>query len=174
MNHTLRGELLFNSRKVDFTNGLGYIEKDWGWNFPSSYLWIQCNHFDEPDTSFMLAVAMIPLGPIRFTGFLGFFHSRGRTKAFGTWNRWRISSLDFQGVGQGSVTLTDGKEFLSCHVKGRSAGSLKAPEKGAMKRMIKESVNSDVTIDLISAEGTLSHYFGSPAGFEERGQLKQI
>ncbi|MDA3956106.1 tocopherol cyclase family protein [Oceanispirochaeta sp.] len=173
MNHFIKGELLFNQQKIDFTEGLGYIEKDWGWNFPSSYIWLQCNNFDEPDTSFMLAVALIPLGPICFTGFLGFFHNRGQTRVFGTWNRWRISSLDFQGIGKGSFTLTDGKESLSCRVEGKEGGSLKAPAKGAMSQVIKESVNSDIVIDFKNSEGGLRTISGSPAGFEERGVLNK-
>lgn len=38
LNHTLRGHLSLGSKEMDFTGGLGYIEKDWGKNFPSSWV----------------------------------------------------------------------------------------------------------------------------------------
>lgn len=172
MNHSISGSILFNGRAVDFNNGLGYIEKDWGWNFPSSYVWIQCNHFDVPDISFMLAIAQIPLGPINFTGFLGFFYSGGDTRAFGTWNRWKLKSYDFTDSTKGVVELSGSGVRLLCRVEGKSDGSLKAPAMGAMSQVIKESVNSDLVLDYTDSRGHVSQFRGNPAGFELRGLLK--
>ena len=59
MRHTLEGRLKLNGKEIDFTNGLGYIEKDSGRSFPSSYVWVQANDFDEP-CSIMASVADIP------------------------------------------------------------------------------------------------------------------
>ena len=38
MKHTIYGSLLINDTIYDFNNGSGYIEKDWGISFPSSYV----------------------------------------------------------------------------------------------------------------------------------------
>ncbi len=52
--------LTINGEPMDLTGGRGYIEKDWGTSFPSAWIWMQCNTFDTPDTSFMLSYARIP------------------------------------------------------------------------------------------------------------------
>ncbi|KAF9098395.1 hypothetical protein BGX27_000804 [Mortierella sp. AM989] len=48
-----------------FDGGIGYIEKDWGINFPSTWIWTQTNIFkNAPGSSLMVSVASIPvLGP---------------------------------------------------------------------------------------------------------------
>ena len=45
MDHSVEGQLEINQKKIDFTGGRGYIEKDWGHSFPSAYIWMQSNHF---------------------------------------------------------------------------------------------------------------------------------
>src|SRR5690606_38060034 len=37
MNHSLKGGLFINDKLIDFHNGKGYIEKDWGTSFPKEY-----------------------------------------------------------------------------------------------------------------------------------------
>lgn len=174
MNHITSGTLQMNGKLLDFTEGSGYIEKDWGWNFPSSYIWIQCNNFDEPGTSFMLAVALVPLGPFGgkgFRGFLGFLQARGKVRTFGTWNRWTVESCLFPRDGKGIVVLTDGHERITCRVESNREGLLKAPVKGAMSEVVKESINASVYIEITDRDGTIFSLEGHPGGFEQRGNF---
>jgi hypothetical protein len=60
MSHQVNGSILFGKEAISFKNGKGYIEKDWGTSFPSSYTWMQSNHFKHKKTSFMLSYATIP------------------------------------------------------------------------------------------------------------------
>ncbi|KAF9346336.1 hypothetical protein BGX26_002167 [Mortierella sp. AD094] len=48
-----------------FDGGIGYTEKDWGINFPSTWIWTQTNIFKNvPGSSMLLSLASIPvLGP---------------------------------------------------------------------------------------------------------------
>ncbi len=40
----------------------GYLEKDWGTNFPQTWIWIQANHFEKDENvSLTLALARLPL-----------------------------------------------------------------------------------------------------------------
>lgn len=174
MNHVTSGTLHMNGKLLDFTEGSGYIEKDWGWNFPSSYVWIQCNNFNEPGASFMLAVARVPLGPFGgegFRGFLGFLQARGKVRTFGTWNRWRVESCLFPGDGKGIVVLTDGHERISCRVTGSRGGLLKAPDRGAMSEVVKESINASVDIGIDDGDGDVFSLEGYPGGLEQRGKF---
>ena len=46
MDHSFTGSLTIIGEQINFDGGRGYIEKDWGRSFPSSYVWLQCNHFE--------------------------------------------------------------------------------------------------------------------------------
>jgi tocopherol cyclase len=168
MSHFLSGSLDVNGEKISFDGGKGYIEKDWGWNFPRQYSWIHCNHFDDSDTSFLIAVATIPLGPFKFTGFLGFFSWNGSQHVFGTWNRWKLKDISYSDALNGRIELSCGRESIVCRVEGKPGGALKAPEHGAMSKVIKESINSVIYLDYHDAEGNVHEFKGTPAAFERR------
>ncbi|CAG8506004.1 1486_t:CDS:1, partial [Dentiscutata heterogama] len=58
MNHRSQGNIEFTNeenkddfKKIIFENGCGYIEKDWGFDFPQSYIWGQTNNFMNEDGS---------------------------------------------------------------------------------------------------------------------------
>lgn len=68
MYHNVKGELTLDGEPMIFSGGLGYIEKDWGFSFPSSYTWLHCNQFDTDKCSIMVSVADIPYHGINFKG----------------------------------------------------------------------------------------------------------
>lgn len=55
MTSSFSGSLEIDGKPVSFDGGKGYIEKDWGRSFPNSYVWIQSNHFEDPNTSVMFS-----------------------------------------------------------------------------------------------------------------------
>lgn len=67
---SLSGKLLIDGEEIDFTNGKFYSEKNWGKSFPSAYIWVQSNYFEDETVSLSASVGKIPLGKLRFTGFL--------------------------------------------------------------------------------------------------------
>jgi len=69
MNHSIKGSLDINDQTIDFTDGKGYVEKDWGSSFPEGYIWCQTNHFSENELSMVLSVAFVPLFGIKIKGF---------------------------------------------------------------------------------------------------------
>lgn len=60
MKNNANGHININDNMLNFDNGIGYIEKDWGCSFPKKYIWCQGNNFQNPTTSFMLSIADIP------------------------------------------------------------------------------------------------------------------
>ena len=60
MNHTLTGQLTLNNSKLNFDGGKGYIEKDWGRNFPKNWIWAQSNHFLDSELSVSISLATLP------------------------------------------------------------------------------------------------------------------
>ena len=51
MDHSVSGWVEIDGERIDFDGGRGYLEKDWGRSFPSSWVWAQSNHFDRSSTS---------------------------------------------------------------------------------------------------------------------------
>jgi tocopherol cyclase len=174
MNHTVSGTLQMDGKFLDFTESTGYIEKDWGWNFPSSYIWIQCNNFNEPETSFMMAAARVPIGLLSgkgILGFLGFLQTGKKVRTFGTWNRWTVKNCLFTGDGKGTVILSDGHERIDCRVNSSSEGILKAPAQGSMSQTVKESITASISIRITGKDGAVISLEGYPGGFEQRGSF---
>ncbi|MEG2914948.1 MAG: tocopherol cyclase family protein [Oscillospiraceae bacterium] len=66
MGHNLCGGLTIDGIYYDFTDGIGYIEKDSGCSFPEKYLWLQANNFDN--LNIMLSIAKIPFYGLNFDG----------------------------------------------------------------------------------------------------------
>ena len=78
VHHTIEGKLTLNGKEIDFSGGIGYMEKDWGVSFPSSWIWMQTNHFDsEQPVCLMASVANIPWLRTHFIGYIvGFLFER--------------------------------------------------------------------------------------------------
>lgn len=161
MNHTIEGKISFNNEVVDFTNGLGYIEKDWGRSFPSGYIWLQTNHFKKGKgkTSFMASIAKIPWLGMYFTGFLFALWHDGKFYHFTTYTGAKILNLKIV-PNRIKVIVADKKHIIAfeahkVHKEGRKAdeeiaGVLKSPTMGEMKGRIMESLTSEVKISLYS------------------------
>ena len=69
LQHNILGQLELNDRVIDLGGGKGYMEKDWGTSFPSSWIWLQSNHFDIENISLMLSVGKNTLETKKFYRF---------------------------------------------------------------------------------------------------------
>ena len=166
MYHKLSGGLHINETFVDFKDGTGYIEKDWGTSFPESWVWLHCNTFDSSHTSFTFSVAKIPWLGSYFIGFISYLKLEDRFINLSTWSNARIEKLSYSGKVL-HVRLSNKKYRLEIEALNKQAGLLKAPELGSMTRIIKESVDATVELKLSDPSGNiLFHDKGSRAGME--------
>ena len=148
MTHQISGHVAFGeSLSIDFTDGKGYIEKDWGTSFPSAYIWIQANHFEGLEDSFMCSIANIPFGLFSFSGLIANLHYQGEEFRFATYNRTKIKDYIIED-NRISFELIKGDVSLKCEALLSEAGALKAPQKGEMLRTIKEGLGGEVTLVL--------------------------
>lgn len=167
VNHDLSGELLINGSLVDFYDGKGYIEKDWGTSFPESWIWIQANNFNDHNTSFHFSVAKIPWRGKFFIGFISFLYFGGKFYRFSTYNGSSITELYRSGKSV-YLAIQDKEYKLRVKVVKKNAGELKAPESGIMSRKIKESIDSRVSLALCDIDGKILYTDTSMrAGFEQ-------
>ncbi len=147
VDHKVSGECRIGDRSYTLEDAQGYIEKDWGTSFPERWIWMQCNTFDMPGTSFMLSYATIPWLGKAFNGLICFLYVQGRIHTFATYSHATIRVLS-QESNAISICCSD-KEFdLTITATADIAGSLTAPVKGAMTREIFESLTAVITLEL--------------------------
>ncbi|MBY8989285.1 MAG: hypothetical protein KGD58_00895 [Candidatus Lokiarchaeota archaeon] len=169
MNHEIQGTLTINGKEINFNNGKGYIEKDWGKSFPSAWIWTQSNHFSNPNLSFMFSIAKIPFLGMNFNGFLSALWHEGNFYKFATYTRAKVKTLDIEPDNL-HIIVEDKKYRLDFEVakKGIGSGLLKAPQEGVMTGHIAESINSKIKLRLFDKknESIIIDDLGVNAGLE--------
>lgn len=149
MKHTISGYINLNHVNLDFTNGIGYIEKDWGNSFPSQYIWGQGNCFcKQKNSSLFFSVATIPYSFINFTGFICNFVFENQEYRFATYNG---SKLICKEICPTSCVIDFQKNNLLLELICTSGMShpLKSPKQGNMKNQIHESIDSIIQVSFI-------------------------
>jgi tocopherol cyclase len=152
LNHHTSGTLSINGSDYSFENGKGYTEKDWGRSMPTAWIWMQSNHFDTADTSFMLSIARIPWIGKTFTGFLAYVFCEGKRYDFATYTGARLIIRENSAERLSIQILTKENKLEVFAEKGMS-GKLKAPVSGNMHRVIHESIDASIHITLTDKSG---------------------
>lgn len=157
LSHRISGQLSIDGEILDFNDGVGYIEKDYGRSFPSQYVWIQAGHFDGADASFVFSRARIPFFGGEFPGFFAYLSDFSETVArFASYNGSRLSSWTVDkdaGTCNGVLKGPSGVLEFSAEMSG--GGKLRAPVEGLMDREIIESIGACVTVRLTDRKGRL-------------------
>jgi tocopherol cyclase len=152
--HDLLGELTINNKVIDFNKGKGYIEKDWGVSFPEAWIWIQSNNFNEHDTSFSFSIAKIPWMGRFFIGFICFLYLNKKFYLFSTYNKSVVSEVKHSDEVI-EISIHNKRNILKIKVIKNFFGNLVAPVSGGMSRIIKESIDSEVHIQLFGKNENL-------------------
>jgi len=154
VNHDLKGSVSLNNRVINFDGGKGYIEKDWGTSFPEAWIWVQSNNFTKHGTSFMLSIAKIPWMRKYFVGLIAFLYLDSRFYLFSTYNKSVFSEVS-NNTDMLQLTLQNKTRSLKIRVSKNSFCDLQAPVSGEMTRGIKESIDSEVHLQLFDESGKL-------------------
>lgn len=154
LTNSINGKIIINNDVHDFNNGKGYIEKDWGSSMPSAWIWMQSNHFNDKNSSFMLSIADIPWLGESFTGFLGFFYHNNKIHHFATYRSTKLQ-LEIADSSQIVIKIENRKNTFIIKAKSNSTGILKAPVKGTMDRRIPESINATIEITIMDKKGNV-------------------
>jgi tocopherol cyclase len=169
MNHTLQGALEIKGERIPFDGGKGYIEKDWGYSFPGSYIWMQSNHFTNDDVSFMLALARIPWLHFTITGFGAVLWYNGQFHTFATHTGARITHFE-KGDKWVRITIEDKRFALNVEGIQDTVWELKSPARGTMTESIFESLTATLTVQFYektkSGKRLLFEDHGRNAGLE--------
>jgi tocopherol cyclase len=175
-NNSIEGFFELNGRKYDFTGGKGYMEKDWGTSMPSSWIWMQTNHFGDTDTSLFGSIANIPWLGHHFIGYLFGFLLDGRIYRFTTYTGAKLKGLKLDG---NRITFSIEDSQYRLEIKGERAGGgapLIAPMMGEMSVKIHENLKSEIHLALHEKKGRglLFTGAGKNAGLEYVGDMSEL
>ncbi len=137
LSHGIEGALDLGGRRVDFTGGKGYIEKDWGSSFPRRYVWLQSNHFTG-DTALFFSWADIPVLGMNFQGYIAHLFYKGKHYRYATYTR---GGCKLQTAGRSvEIALTNHHSELRIEARQAAGAELRAPYQGRMTHTIKEGL----------------------------------
>jgi len=175
MDFNITGKLVVEKKEIDFTGGRGYIEKDWGRSFPSSWIWMQSNHFSAQHISFKLSVAKIPWLTGAFVGFICAFLYEGKIHKFATYTGARIKKITLN-TGDIQIRIEDKTHILQVTAIQAAGAELASPVMGFMEGRVKESMNASVKVELISKNDnrTVFSDTGRNAGLEIAGNTEEL
>lgn len=170
----LQGYLVYNGRKIDFTGGYGYLEKDWGNSFPKSWIWLQSNHFEKQNSTVMFSIASIPWLNTEFNGLISFLRTEDEFFRFATYTGAKVKKLSFE-EDRLQILIKDSLHILEMDVNNSRGGSLKAPKKGRMDVEITETITSSVEVCLYDIRGKkLFQGMGRNTGLEMAGDFNRF
>lgn len=165
MDHGVSGQMIVDGQRLDFDDGRGYVEKDWGRSFPSAWVWAQSNHFESPGTSVSVSVARIPWMGGSFVGYIvGLLH-QGTLHRFTTYTGARVTDFSLHD-GRVAMTLAQGGLTLDILIEGTLPGKLRSPVLGEMDGVTWESLDATVGVKLARNDETLFEGVGAHAGAE--------
>jgi len=175
--HKIKGALEINGEAVDFSGGRGYCEKDWGVSMPSSWVWLQSNHFEESDVSVFASIAKIPFRGRSFTGHIAGLYYKGRVYRFATYTGAKISGLRLD-ENIVSFSLEDSRYRLKIKGEKKEGVVLAAPKFGEMSSKITESLASVVEVSFYrkkrKGREKIFEGRGKNAGLEITGDIKEL
>ncbi|HPE16008.1 MAG TPA: hypothetical protein PK597_03540 [Oscillospiraceae bacterium] len=158
MRHDVSGHLTVNGREMDFSGGAGYIEGDRGRSFPKRYLWTQCCF---PEGSLMLSAADIPFPGGVFTGIIGVVYFHGRQHRLATYLGARLLR-----PGERAAVVRQGAYMLEAALLSESGTLLRAPVRGGMTRLVRESLVCRAAYRFSKSGETLFDFVTDRASFE--------
>ena len=146
----LSGNLNINGVDISFDNGKGYIEKNWGREFPYSWIWVQANNFKQKHASITCSIGRVPFLSTTFKGFLIGLSIDDEFYEFTTTNRskFKIVKTDI-GV---NIHCESKDHILTIIVSTENSSfmTLKGPRDGDMIPLVDESLSGVVSVELIS------------------------
>ena len=177
LNHSIQGSLNINGQNIDFSDGKGYTEKDWGKSFPEAWIWCQSNHFETDKISITGSIAIIPWIRKPFLGFIFGLWYKNKLFRFTTYTGAKL--IHFELKENKIRCLLKQKELnLEIVINCVDGGFLQAPTINGMTHRISESIKSTLEIKLSKTSNGKSEIIfndiGRHAGFEIAGDLQRL
>lgn len=172
LDHSLQGTLELGEERLNFDEGRGYIEKDWGQSFPSSYIWMQSNHFEQVGTCLTASIASIPFKVLTFPGFIIGLWFEQQLYRFATYSGAKVEKLAVTNEHVEWV-IRDNRYRLEILATRTQGGLLQAPSRAEMHRRVEETLQATIAVRLseVGSQRELFSGTGRNAGLEVFGEL---
>lgn len=172
MDNNISGVIKVNNEYINFDEGIGYIEKDWGVSFPEAWIWAQSNHFDKEKVSIFLSIAKIPWLRRSFDGFLVGLLIDNKLYRFTTYTKAKINKLEYK-ENIINIQIVDRKYILDINIEKGNTAELLSPIEGSMKGKVYESVSGRIRVKLSEKyNNIIFEGIGRNSGVEITGILK--
>jgi tocopherol cyclase len=177
MDQVVDGSIVINGDRRVFDAARGYIEKDWGSSFPSAWIWLQANSFNERGVSLMVSVAVVPWLHSSFVGHLAIFLHRGEVINLSTYGGGKVTRLEK--VDTGLQMRVENKRYsLDIWADSGRFVDLKSPKMGVMKGRTAESLHGSIKVIVVDNEKKSTLFSGSSPGLgleimDDEGELKR-
>ncbi|MEM6722650.1 MAG: tocopherol cyclase family protein [Bacteroidota bacterium] len=174
MDHQLQGQLVINNETIDYTGGKGYIEKDWGRSFPSSWFWMQSNNFEsDRSISLMASVAKIPWLGSSFIGFLAGFLLDDTLFRFTTYTGAKLihKKLEREHL---ELAFQQKQHQLAIIAHKGNTEELVAPTNVGMTGKVDESMSARLSVQFKEGGKLLYEGDGIAAGLEIGGNYSEL
>ncbi len=146
---------------------------------PSSWIWMQTNHFDREGVSLSGSIAKIPWFGSYFTGYIfGFLYDKKLYKFTAYSGGAKVTLLDV--TADNTRIRLENKTYRLDIDADRSKGvDLPAPKLGEMTAKVNESLNSSINVDLLKKKGSGTELIysggtGRNAGLEFVGNITEL
>lgn len=171
MDMHVSGRMSINGKNHVIPNGRGYIEKNWGSQFPISWIWVQCNDFSTPKVSLSASIGHIPFFLGSFKGFLIGVGIEDRFLEFTSMNGSKLTVLQ---AGHDKAAYACNRNYrLELHTKTEKDRFMlcKAPKDGKMIPLAKETLNAAVYLKItdLQKDEVIIEDTGVNAGIEYGG-----
>ncbi|MBI1228462.1 MAG: hypothetical protein GC192_24720 [Bacteroidetes bacterium] len=174
MHHRLLGQMQVHGQQtVDFSGGIGYLEKDWGTSFPRSYIWMHASHFAKGEkVSLFASVAHIPWLRSYFIGYIVGFQLGEKLYRFATYTGASMKAA----LGGQSVHLAfrDRRYRLEITALQAPGAVLISPLTGEMKGKVNESMQAEVQVRFYDQDDLIYKGTGRNAGLEVAGEVEEL
>jgi hypothetical protein len=174
MDHRLDGSLVINDNDINFNKGRGYIEKDWGRNFPKDWIWAQSNYFGNSKISVSVSLATIPWKNYEFSGFIIGIQHDDKLYRFTTYNFSKIVKIELNNQNL-KWHLKKGAFELELEISsGKKSGLLYAPDKIDMVPKVQEYLDGSISIVLKKNNNLIINQSTNRAAVEIVGRTDQL
>lgn len=134
-------------------HGRLYVEKDFGRSFPSAWLWLQSNSFEEPGVSVTCSIANVPFAGRTLTGVLAGLQLDNALYRFANYTGVRLDRLEVTDRGC-RIAVRDRKHRLEIEARTAPGADLRSPDEGVMSGTVRETIDAEVDVALRDRVGT--------------------